>query len=524
MVAEPDHLPAVDQHGLAVQGRQLDVQRRVRPQLRRHRQHRDALRHQRGARRGVRVLPQRQARRPQLLQCRAGAAVAVQAQPVRRQRRRADREEPDVLLRQLRGAAPAAGHRRQQRRAPRRRARGGHRSGLAESAGAHPDGRPASGPGAKAASSARPRRRSTSTRARATSPTSSGENDTLHGYYAFQARRARRADAAAQHDPGIRRHAASRRGRLERSTTRTSSGRSLVNEARFGFNRIHITFMPNTPLNPAELRHQQRRHHAARPAADHHHRASASTSAGPRRLPAGPHRPDLRAVRHRQLPARTARDQGRRRVPAVQQRQLHLRHGHVHVPDRRGLSGGTRQASSAITLGDRPSDITQQAARAVRPGQPAPDVATCCSSWACATTPTSRRPTARIGSWSSTRRPRRWCAWAATAATRSTRPATTSARASASSGTRSRTARPRCAARMPSPIDQPVTNVVTPTTANPPLAVPVAFAGADPTRQRHHDGAGVGPCAGIGESGLQGRPDAELERERRAPDRLGDWA
>ena len=45
--AEPDHLPAVDQHRVGVQGRQLDVQRRVRPQLRRDRQHRDPLGRQR---------------------------------------------------------------------------------------------------------------------------------------------------------------------------------------------------------------------------------------------------------------------------------------------------------------------------------------------------------------------------------------------------------------------------------------------------------------------------------------------
>jgi hypothetical protein len=32
-VAEPDHLPAVDQHGVRVQGRQLDPERRIRAQL-----------------------------------------------------------------------------------------------------------------------------------------------------------------------------------------------------------------------------------------------------------------------------------------------------------------------------------------------------------------------------------------------------------------------------------------------------------------------------------------------------------
>ncbi len=137
---------------------------------------------------------------------RAGAAVAVQAQPVRRQRGRPHREEPDVLLRQLRGAAAAAGHRRQQRRAPRGRARGGHRSGLAQSAAVHPVAdrhrvpgrRPLRGVGHGA-----------------------GRHRPGHGRHhprlrrerhaprllRVPGRRARRADPAGQHDPGIRRHA-----------------------------------------------------------------------------------------------------------------------------------------------------------------------------------------------------------------------------------------------------------------------------------------------------------------------------
>ncbi len=123
-----------------VQGRQLDVQRRIRPQLRRHRQHRDALGHQRPARRGLRVLQKRLARLPQLLQSAAGAAVAVQAQPVRRLDGRADHQEPHVLLRQLRGPAAAPGARHQQRRAARRPARGCDRSGVPEPAAVHSPG------------------------------------------------------------------------------------------------------------------------------------------------------------------------------------------------------------------------------------------------------------------------------------------------------------------------------------------------------------------------------------------------
>ncbi len=50
-VEQPGDVPAVDQHGLRVQGRQLDLQRRVRPQLRRDRQRRDAVGRQPDARR-----------------------------------------------------------------------------------------------------------------------------------------------------------------------------------------------------------------------------------------------------------------------------------------------------------------------------------------------------------------------------------------------------------------------------------------------------------------------------------------
>ena len=89
--AEPDHVPAVDQHGVGVQGRQLDVQRRIRPQLRRHRQHRDAVGRQRLARRGcssssatTRSIRGTAFNQPPV------PAVAVQAQSVRR-RTSADR-------------------------------------------------------------------------------------------------------------------------------------------------------------------------------------------------------------------------------------------------------------------------------------------------------------------------------------------------------------------------------------------------------------------------------------------------
>jgi hypothetical protein len=78
-----------------------------------------------------------------------------------------------------------------------------------------------------------------------------GQNDRLHAYYAYQ--RDKRAEPNLQGNtiPGF-------------GDTRTSNrqigtfnhthvfGPSLVNEARFGFNRINITFAPNVAENPAD--------------------------------------------------------------------------------------------------------------------------------------------------------------------------------------------------------------------------------------------------------------------------------
>ena len=102
-------------------------------------EHRDA-RARTVPRRGVRVLPRRVARRAQLLQPREPAAVDVQPQPVRREPRRPDPQEQDLLLPELRGPAPAPGPRLQQRRPERRRARWGHRPRGAQPAAPHPDG------------------------------------------------------------------------------------------------------------------------------------------------------------------------------------------------------------------------------------------------------------------------------------------------------------------------------------------------------------------------------------------------
>lgn len=78
------------------------------------------------------------------------------------------------------------------------------------------------------------------------------KDDRLHGYYAFQ--RDLRGEPNLQNNsvPGFGDTRQSRRQIFTFNETHTF-GPTVVNEARFGFNRIHITFTPNSLLNPADL-------------------------------------------------------------------------------------------------------------------------------------------------------------------------------------------------------------------------------------------------------------------------------
>jgi len=79
-----------------------------------------------------------------------------------------------------------------------------------------------------------------------------GANDRLHGYYAIQ--RDERGEPTLQGNtiPGFGDTRKSRRQVFTLNETHTF-GPTLVNEARFGFNRIFITFQPNSQLNPADF-------------------------------------------------------------------------------------------------------------------------------------------------------------------------------------------------------------------------------------------------------------------------------
>jgi outer membrane receptor protein involved in Fe transport len=81
---------------------------------------------------------------------------------------------------------------------------------------------------------------------------SMGSNDRLHLYYALQ--RDQRGEPILQLNsiPGFGDTRASRRQIMTINETHTLSS-TVVNEARFGFNRIHISFVPNALLNPVDF-------------------------------------------------------------------------------------------------------------------------------------------------------------------------------------------------------------------------------------------------------------------------------
>jgi outer membrane receptor protein involved in Fe transport len=79
-----------------------------------------------------------------------------------------------------------------------------------------------------------------------------GSNDRLHGYYAFQ--RDQRGEPTLQGNtlPNFGDTRQSHRQIFTLNEVHTF-GPNIVNEARLGFNRIHITFTPNAQLNPADF-------------------------------------------------------------------------------------------------------------------------------------------------------------------------------------------------------------------------------------------------------------------------------
>src|SRR5262245_1574042 len=77
-----------------------------------------------------------------------------------------------------------------------------------------------------------------------------GNNDRLHGYYAFQRDKRGEPNLALNTVPGFGDTRQSQRQIFTLNETHIFSP-NVTNEARLGFNRINITFTPNAQLNPA---------------------------------------------------------------------------------------------------------------------------------------------------------------------------------------------------------------------------------------------------------------------------------
>jgi len=79
-----------------------------------------------------------------------------------------------------------------------------------------------------------------------------GNNDRLHGYYAFQRDKRGEPNLQGNTVPGFGDTRQSRRQIFTLNETHIF-GPNVTNEARLGFNRIHITFTPNAKLNAADF-------------------------------------------------------------------------------------------------------------------------------------------------------------------------------------------------------------------------------------------------------------------------------
>ena len=79
-----------------------------------------------------------------------------------------------------------------------------------------------------------------------------GNNDRLHGYYAFQRDKRGEPNLQGNTMPGFGDTRQSRRQIFTLNETHIF-GPNVTNEARLGFNRIHITFTPNAQLNAADF-------------------------------------------------------------------------------------------------------------------------------------------------------------------------------------------------------------------------------------------------------------------------------
>ena len=340
--------------------------------------------------------------------------------------------------------------------------------------------------------------------------------DALHGYYAFQRDRAGRADAAAQHDSRVRRHAAfappdlhAQRNphlRLAISSTKRASGSTASTSPS----------SPNAKLNPV----------------DYGIKDGVTTAIG---------MPQITVVGlGLNFGGPSSFPQGRTDTTFVfSDSASYLRGNHSFkfggefrrfINDNFTSDTGTFQFGSlaafqtglgnnfTITLGDRPSNVRQQAVGLFvqDTSRPRP---TCRSISGCATTASWAPPKPRAASSCSMRR--------SASLVQTANPYETGHNLQPRVGviwTPSNDGRTVVRGAYAVMVDMPVTNVVSPTSSNPPLATPLTFAGNIRLDSAAATALAVRARADFGRPELPERPDADVERERRAADRAGRWA
>ena len=212
---------------------------------------------------------------------------------------------------------------------------------------------------AKAASSATPRRRWTSISVTGDISQVMGQNDTLHGYYAFQ--RDSRGEPTLQGNtvPGFGDTRQSHRQILtrQRDARRLAAARQRVpHRLQSDQDRLHA----ERAAEPGGLRDRQRRHDGPRPAADLDCRPRPELRR-PVHVPAGTRRHHVCALRHGDAistgstPSRWAASSAASARNAYNSDTGAFQFGSV-TDFQRGIGNNFVQ-----TLGDRPSDVTQRA-------------------------------------------------------------------------------------------------------------------------------------------------------------------
>ena len=255
-----------------------------------------------------------------------------------------------------------------------------------------------------------------------------GQNDDLHGYYAYQKDLRQEPNAQGNTVPGFGDTRGGKRQIMTLNETHIFS-QALVNEARVGYNRININFAPNVVVNPSDLGiNDGINFPIALPQISI--TALGLNIGGPAGFPQGRTVQTLGRLGHGDLSARQPHHQVRRRVPALDVSTFTDDPGTFTYATRGGVPGRARQRLQHHARRSRGRPAHQHdGRRSCRTASSLGSQREARSS-ACATTTSARRPSRTTRLCCSIRRRTR-SSGSGRASTSRTRTAATSSRASA---------------------------------------------------------------------------------------------